>query len=95
MSYRQSFHKQIAVHYSGRVSYSGSVDGKPYSGTVTYSGTAYEDVHVNIDVETTPFDDSIVNAINPLMFLQAQLLPLKRRKLSLSTATQNKSAVPL
>ena len=60
MSYRRSFHKQIAVPYTGHVDYSGSVDGKPYSGTVTYSGTAYEDVHVNIDVETTPFDDSIV-----------------------------------
>lgn len=69
MSYRQSFHKQIAVHYSGRVSYSGSVDGKPYSGSVPYSGTAYEDVQVNIDVETTPFDNSVANCNNSVNVL--------------------------
>lgn len=69
MSYRRSFHKKIAVHYSGRVSYSGSVDGKPYSGSVPYSGTAYEDVEVNIDIETTPFENSIAlcnNSVNVL-----------------------------
>lgn len=69
MSYRQSFHKQIAVQYSGRVSYSGSVDGKPYSGSVPYSGTAYEDVEVNIDVETTPFDNSVAHCNNTVNVL--------------------------
>lgn len=55
MSYRRSFHKRVAVHYSGSVSYPASQHG----GSVSYSGTAYEDVTVNIDVETDPFDRSV------------------------------------
>lgn len=57
MSYRRSFHKRIAVHYSGSVSYPASESG----GSVSYSGTEYEDVQVNIDVETTPFDNSVAH----------------------------------
>ncbi|GAB1375052.1 hypothetical protein MASR1M46_19410 [Bacteroidales bacterium] len=62
MSYRRSFHKRIAIHYSGSVSYPASQNG----GSVSYSGTEYEDVEVNIDVETTPFDHSIVSCNNTL-----------------------------
>ncbi|MDR2928474.1 MAG: hypothetical protein LBV41_09815 [Cytophagaceae bacterium] len=61
MSYRRSFNKQIGVHYSGTVSYSYPASQNGGSGTVTYSGTAYEDVQVNIDVETTPFDNSVAH----------------------------------
>ncbi|WP_274958223.1 hypothetical protein [Millionella massiliensis] len=55
MGYKRSFTKRIAVHYSGSVSYPASQNG----GSVSYSGTAYEDVTVNINVATEPFDDSV------------------------------------
>ncbi|MDR1343115.1 MAG: hypothetical protein LBK18_07685 [Prevotellaceae bacterium] len=55
MSYRQSFSKKITVHYSGSVGYPASQHG----GRVSYSGTASEDVTVNVDVDTNPFDKSI------------------------------------
>ncbi len=57
MSYSRSFTKRIAVHYSGRVSYPASQNG----GTVSYSGTEYEDVTVNIKVDTDAFDSSVQN----------------------------------
>lgn len=56
MGYRRSFTKRIAVHYSGSVSYPASQSG----GSVSYSGTAYEDVTVNVNVATEPFDNSVV-----------------------------------
>lgn len=65
MSYRRSFHKRIAIHYSGSVSYPASENG----GSVSYSGTEYEDVEVNIDVETTPFENSIEHCNNSVNFL--------------------------
>jgi len=52
MSYTQRITKTIAVHYSGRVSYPASQQ----PGSVAYSGTAYEDVVVQVEVDTTPFD---------------------------------------
>ncbi len=59
MSYTRSFTRTVAVHYSGTklVSYPASKDG----GTkyVEYSGTAYEDVEVEIEVDTDPFDASV------------------------------------
>lgn len=57
MSYRRTFHKTIAVHYSGYVSYPASQSG----GSKSYSGTAYEDVTVNINVDTNPFDSSVAH----------------------------------
>jgi len=57
MSYNRSFYKQIAVNYHGSVSYPASQNG----GSVSYSGTAYENVTVNIEVDTNPFDLSINN----------------------------------
>ncbi len=67
MSYRQSFSKRIAVHYSG--SKTVSVAEGQRSVTVNYSGTEYEDVQVNIDVETTPFDRSITQCNNTVNVL--------------------------
>ncbi|MBO4752431.1 MAG: hypothetical protein J5526_06755 [Bacteroidales bacterium] len=54
MSYTKQVRKTIAVHYSGTVTYGPSQNG----GTAHYSGTAYEDVVVNVNVDTDPFDDS-------------------------------------
>lgn len=55
MGYRRSFTRRIAISYSGSVSYPASQSG----GSVSYSGTAYEDVTVNIDVATDPFEHSV------------------------------------
>ncbi len=57
MSYTQKFSKTIYVHYSGTVSYPASQSG----GTVSYSGSKAETVHVNINVNTDPFDRSVGN----------------------------------
>jgi len=54
MSYSRQVKKTIAVHYSGSVSYGPSQNG----GTAHYSGTVYEDVVVNVNVDTDPFDAS-------------------------------------
>lgn len=55
MSYSRSFTKRITIHYSGTVNYPASQNG----GSVSYNGTAYEDIDVNVEVDTTPFDHSI------------------------------------
>lgn len=57
MGYRRSFTETISVHYSGSVSYPASESG----GSVSYSGTTYETVHVNIYVDSDPFDSSVDN----------------------------------
>lgn len=55
MSYSRSFTKTIAIHYSGTVNYPASQNG----GSVSFSGTEYEDVTVNVHVDTAPFDASV------------------------------------
>lgn len=57
MSYTRTFSKDIRISYSGTVSYPPSKTG----GVRTYSGTATETVHVNIEVDTLPFDESVVD----------------------------------
>lgn len=59
MSYRRSFTKTIPVHYSGSKSTTVSVGDQTRTVTVHYSGTVYEDVTVNVDVDTNPFDRSV------------------------------------
>jgi len=61
MSYTRRYHERIAVHYSGSKSYSYPASQSGGSGTVYYSGVEYEDVYVNLDVDTTPFDRSVAN----------------------------------
>jgi len=65
MSYRRSFNKTIAVHYSGTVSYPASQNG----GSTSFSGTAYEEVTVNIDVDTLPFDAGVESCNNSINLL--------------------------
>lgn len=61
MSYTRKFKRDIRVHYSGSksVSYPASQSGG--SMNVYYEGYATEEVSVEIDVETNPFDKSISN----------------------------------
>lgn len=65
MSYIRSYREKIAVKYSGSVSYPASQNG----GSVSYSGTEYEDVTVNINVDTSPFDDSIAGCNTSVKYL--------------------------
>jgi len=69
MSYRRSYRERIAVHYSGSVSYSYPASQSGGSGSAYYSGTAYEDVNVNIEVDTNPFDKSINSCNNNVNLL--------------------------
>lgn len=55
MSYTRRFSKSIAVHYSGSVRYPASQSG----GYVSYSGTSYEQIFINIHVDTDPFDNQV------------------------------------
>lgn len=57
MSYTRSFSKTITVYYSGTTSYPPSEHG----GTTSYSGSTTEVVHVNVHVDTDPFDAEIAN----------------------------------
>jgi hypothetical protein len=61
MSYSSKYRERIAVPYSGSVRYSYPASEKGGSGTAHYSGTAYEDVNVNIEVDTIAFDNSVEN----------------------------------
>ena len=61
MSYKRSYSTTIAVHYSGTAHYSYPASEHGGSGSVSYSGTAYENVSVDILVDTTPFDASVDN----------------------------------
>ena len=82
MSYSRSFTKRIAVHYSGSVSYPASQSG----GRVSYSGTQYENVVVNINVDTDSFDSSVKQCNNSVGVLTgavvategAQVLSIKK-----------------
>jgi hypothetical protein len=65
MSYRRTYHQTISIHYSGSVSYPASQNG----GNVSYSGTAHENVTVNIDVDTDPFDASVNGCNNSVKML--------------------------
>ncbi len=69
MSYSRSYSERIAVRYSGTVSYNYPASQNGGSGTAHYSGTTYEDVNVNIDVDTNPFDESVEGCNNNVNIL--------------------------
>lgn len=73
MSYSRSFIRTVGVPYSGSktVSYPPSKNGG--SMTVSYSGTAYEDVEVNVHVDTTPFDASVSNCNSDVNMLTSSV----------------------
>jgi hypothetical protein len=61
MSYTRKYRERITVPYSGSVRYTYPASEKGGSGTAHYNGTAYEDVNVNIEVDTIAFDNSVEN----------------------------------
>lgn len=73
MSYSRRFRRRIEVPYHGSktVTYPPSENGG--SKTVYYEGTAYEDVEVDIHVNTTSFDASVVSCNNHVNGLTASV----------------------
>lgn len=73
MSYSRRFSRTVAVPYSGSmtVSYPASEHGG--SKTVYYNGTAYEEVEVDINVDTTPFDISVADCNDDVNGLTASV----------------------
>lgn len=55
MSYTKTIRKTVRIPYSGSVSYGPSQSG----GSVSYSGTVTEEIVVNVEVDTEPFEKSI------------------------------------
>jgi len=88
MSYRRSYSERIAVHYSGNVSYPASQNG----GSVSYSGTAYEDVNVNIDVDTAPFDRSVQNCNSKVNTLTGAVVATEAAQIASKAANSHKVA---
>lgn len=62
MSYTKTIRKTVRIPYSGSVSYGPSQNG----GSVSYSGTVTEEIEVNVEVDTDPFEKSI-NDCNQLV----------------------------
>ena len=73
MSYNRRFSRTIAVHYSGSETFSYPASQSGGTKTVHYSGTAYEDVEVDIHVDTTPFDASVSDCNNDVNGLTASV----------------------
>lgn len=59
MGYTKRIHQRIAVPYSGSVRYSYPASQSGGSGYENYSGTAYEDVEVEVYVDTDPFEEGV------------------------------------
>jgi predicted alpha/beta hydrolase len=88
MSYRRSYRQRIAVHYSGSVSYPASQHG----GSTSYSGTAYEDVTVNIEVDTRPFDSSINSCNNSVNMLTGAVVATEAAQITSISSNAKKVA---
>ena len=73
MSYSRRFSRRVAVPYSGSktISYPETKGGSTM--TVSYHGTAYEDVEVDIYVDTDPFDSSVASCNNHVNGLTASV----------------------
>lgn len=59
MSYTRKYDKRIAVPYRGTVNYRYEPSQTGGVATVHYDGTVYEDIHIEIEVDTRPFDRSV------------------------------------
>ncbi len=73
MSYSQSFYRRVAVPYHGSLTV--TYPASQYGGTQTvyYDGTAYEDVEVDVHVDTSPFDASVANCNHQVCGLTASV----------------------
>ena len=90
MSYTESFSRSIAVHYSGTVTVNYPASEHGGSTTASYSGTAYEQVDVDIHVDTAPFDASVANCNNHVNGLTASVGAMNTANASLSGRMQTK-----
>lgn len=83
MSYTRRFSKQIAVRYSGTVSYPASQSG----GVKSYSGTAYETVYFNVHVDTDPFDDKVDSMKHHVDLLTSSVVATKTAHVAVKEET--------
>lgn len=88
MSYTRSYRERIAVHYSGTVRYSYPASQNGGSGTAHYSGTEYEDINVNIEVDTDNFDASVNDCNNSVNYLTGSIVATEAAQI----ASINKNA---
>lgn len=70
MSYSKRYKRTVAISYSGSVRYPASERG----GTASYSGTAYEEVVIDINVDTDPFDREIHDCQNTVSTLTGSIV---------------------
>ena len=73
MSYRQSFQRTISVPYSGSKSVRVPPSKDGGSMTVHYEGTVHENVTVDVNVNTLPFDASVDECSNNVSGLTASV----------------------
>lgn len=76
MSYSRRFRRQIAVPYSGSETVSYPASERGGTTTVYYRGTAYEDVEVDIEVDTRSFDSSVADCNDDVNGLTASVCTL-------------------
>lgn len=78
MSYRRSFSKVISVPYSGTayktVTFSAGNTSHTETVAVHYSGTVQENVVVNVDIDTDPFDASVGQCNNNIGLLTGSVV---------------------
>lgn len=92
MSYSKSFTRRISVPYSGSVSYHYPASQSGGSGTAYYSGTAYEDVNVNVYVDTDPFDASVANTNTKVNSLTGAVAATEAAEIAAIEASSKKVA---
>lgn len=81
MSYTRNYRERIAIHYSGTVRYNYPASQNGGSGTAHYSGTEYEEVNVNVNVDTNPFDNSIENCNSNVNLLTGAVIATEAAQL--------------
>jgi hypothetical protein len=69
MSYKRSYKERIKVDYKGHRDIKVNYPGGSKLVRVDYDGTTYEDVTVNIKVDTDPFDNSVAGCKNTVNLL--------------------------
>lgn len=72
MSYTRSFTRPVTVRYSGTVTYPPSKTG----GVRSYSGTTVENVTVEVEVNTLPFDASVLHCTQQVTGLTASVVAM-------------------
>lgn len=74
MSYTRKYRESITVPYRGQVSYNYPASENGGSGTAYYDGEINEDINVEIDIDTNPFDRSVAQCNNRVRLLTGSVV---------------------